>query len=358
MKAWTGYVSVIMLLFFAQWVIGQDQAINGNLTVSGSVSIGTPIPDQAPALRIHLPGQAPFRLLPHRVASDDVLVMTYNTAWNGADWTARDVDGLPVARLGFENNYLNGTITQAEFNWDVADAGSGQPVFHRVFNFARATDGQATGLGVMLVPIQVSPPAGFDLHQNNGYALLVKNPVGAVYDSGAGAGAGLDVLTTNPAHANAIIRIGKLTSSANPAWALITDYERSGVQRFDIRDLQAAANRLEIDETGRVGIGSSPTSAQLTIGGTQDIQLHSIRGLNDLELRTSNGKAGLYLSDNGQVTITGGIRFTASTETAQTVCAAESRGTFSYQPGGEGTKDRVSVCVKNAANEYSWVHIY
>jgi hypothetical protein len=92
----------------------------------------------------------------------------------------------------------------------------------------------------------------------------------------------------------------------------------SGAGNFQIVDGTANANRLLIDSSGNVGIGTASPAAKLEVNG--------------------------------------GVRVNA-TGTKPT-CDASARGTFWVTQGGGGVKDDVEVCAKDAGDSYDWRALY
>jgi len=78
-------------------------------------------------------GNAPWRVQSSNAhtgadfIADQVLYFLYNTEYDhpNSAWKARDVNGLPVVRYGFESNWQG----NLEWNLDVAPAGTGVPTF-------------------------------------------------------------------------------------------------------------------------------------------------------------------------------------------------------------------------------------
>jgi hypothetical protein len=102
--------------------------------------------------------------------------------------------------------------------------------------------------------------------------------------------------------------------------------------------------------TGRVEVARQGTSASF------DMKLHTaLNGVMSEKVRIlGNGNVGIGMTAPAQkLEVDGGLRLNTNTVKPAT-CDATTRGTVWLSKGGAGVADKLEVCVKDAAEVYSW----
>ena len=101
---------------------------------------------------------------------------------------------------------------------------------------------------------------------------------------------------------------------------------------------------------GTVASGSVPARLSIVTGASQSTRLERL-------VVKSTGEVGIGVTAPAQkLEVNGGVRL--NTATAKPTCSSTVRGTFWVAQGTTGVADTVEVCVKDAAEAYSWKTLY